>query len=211
MRAFGFSAGLSTSSTRRDDLVGRRRVAQRLDELLAHQGAGQAGQQLHVFGAAGFGRRDQERQIRRAVGCAEVDGGLEPREPDRGGVDVRRPAVRDRDAARQPGGRLFLAGHRGGGQSVGIGCAPGVGEPADEASDHGLLVGARVDVEEHQIGIDDGPGSCAGHGDTFGWLLRTGGVGEEGIDEIDVTRTASRSTSAGVGSAEPGSAAAALP
>ena len=93
---------------------------------------------------------------------------------------MRRTAVRDRDAARQPGGRLLFAGHRGGGQSVGVGGAPGVGEPADETPDDGLLVGTRVDVEEYEIGIDDGSGGGAGHGDTFGWLLRTGGVGERG-------------------------------
>ena len=65
---------------------------------------------------------------------------LQPREPDRRRVDVRRAAVRDRDAAGQPGGRLLLARHRGGDQPVGVGGASGVGEPADEPADHGLLV-----------------------------------------------------------------------
>ena len=124
-----------------------------------------------MFGAAGFGCRDEKRKIRRAVGGAEVDGGLQPGETDRGGVDVRRAAVRDRDAARQPGGRLFLTGHGSSGQVVGIGGAARVGEPADEPSDHGLLVGTGVDVEEDQVGIDDGSGSCAGHGDTFGLIV----------------------------------------
>ena len=178
--AFGCPGGVEHLVDERDHLVAGGGLAQRLHELLAHQRAGQAGQQLHVLGAAGFGRRDQERQIRRAVGCAEVDGRRQPREPDRGRVDVWRSAVRDRDAAGQPGGRLLFAGHRGGGQSVGVGGAPGVGEPADETPDHGLLVSACVDVEEYEIGIDDGPGGGAGHGDTFGWLLRTGGVGEGG-------------------------------
>ena len=189
LSAAGFSArrrrlrllgGVEHLVDERDHLVGRRRVAQRLDEVLAHQGAREAGQQLHVLGAAGFGRGDQERQVGGAVGRAEVDGRLQPRETDRRRVDVRRAAVRDRDAAGQPGGRLFFAGHRGGGQSVGVGGAPGVGEPADEAADHGLLVGARVDVEQNQAGVDDGSGSGAGHGDTFGWLLRTGGLGQRG-------------------------------
>ena len=144
-----------------------------------------------MLGAACLGSRDQERQIGGAVGCAEVDGRLQPGEADRGRVDVRRAAVRDRDAAGQTGGRLLLAGHRRGDQSVGVGGAAGVGEPADEAADHGLLVGAGVDVEQDQVGVDDGSGSGACHGDTFGWLLRTGGVGRaDGSGEIGVTRTA---------------------
>ena len=36
-------------------------------------------------------------------------------------------------------------------QSVGVGGASGVGEAAAEAADHGLLVGAGVDVEQDQI------------------------------------------------------------
>ena len=133
-----------------------------------------------MLGPACFGRRDQEGQIGRPVGGAEINGRPQPREPDRCRVDVRRPAVRNRNAAGQPGGGLFLAGHRSGGQSVGIGGSSGVGEPSDEPPDHGLLVGTRVDVEEYEIGVDDWPGSGAGHGDTFGWLLCTGGVGEGG-------------------------------
>ncbi len=155
-----------------DHLVGGRRVAQRLDEVLAHQRTREAGQQLHVLGAAAFGGRDQERQVGGPVGRAEVDGGLQPREPDRCGVDVRRAAVRDRDAAGQPGGRLFLARHRGGDQAVGVGGATGGCQPVDEPADHRLLVGAGVDVEQHQIGGDDRM-IRACHGDTFGLIVVT--------------------------------------
>ena len=151
----GSAAGLGFSAVAIDDAVdqlddfGRRgRIAQRLDEVLAHQGPGQAGQQLHVLGAACFRGGDQERQIRGSVGRAEVDRRIQPGEPDRGGVDVRRAAVRDRDAAGQPGGRLLFARHRGGDQPVGVVGAACVGEPADEPADDRLLVSAGVDVEQ---------------------------------------------------------------
>ena len=158
----GSAAGLGFSARRVDDAVdqlddlgGRRRVAQRLDEVLAHQGPGQAGQQLHVLGAAGLRCGDQERQVRGAVGRTEVDGRVQPRESDRGGVDVGRPAVRDRDAAGQPGGRLLFARHRRGDQPVGVASTAGVGEPIHEPADDRLLVTACVDVEQHQIRVDD--------------------------------------------------------
>ncbi len=150
-----------------DHLVGTRCVAQRLDELLTHQGASEAGQQLHVFSAAGLGGGDQERQIGGPVGSAEVDGRSQAREPDRGGVDVGGAAVRDCDTAGQTGGRLLLARHGGGDEPVGIGGASGIGEPADESADHGLLVALDVHVEEHQIGVDDRLRGGACHGDTF--------------------------------------------
>ena len=121
-------AGLSTSSTSATTSSAVDASRSDCDEVLAHQCPREAGQQLHVLGAARLRRRDQEREVRGAVGRAEVDGRVQPGEPDGGGVDVRRPAVRDRDAAGQPGGRLLLAGHRRGGQAVGVGGAPGVGE-----------------------------------------------------------------------------------
>ena len=67
--------------------------------------------------------------------------------------------MRNCDAAGQPGRRLFFAGHRRGDQTVGVAGAPGVCEAADEARDDGLLVGARVDVEQNQTGVDDGSGT----------------------------------------------------
>ena len=140
-------------------------------------------------------------------GAPKSTGGLQPGETDRGGVDVRRAAVRDRDAAGQPGGRLGFARHRGGDQSLGVGGAPGVGEPVDEPADHRLLVGAGVDVEQDQIGVDDRL-----RGVSWSWrYFRVGCYELAGVGEIEVTRTASRSIWAGEGSAEPGSAAAALP
>ena len=105
--------------------------------------------------AARLGRGDQERQIGRAVRGAEVDLGGQPGETDGRGVDVGGTAVRNRDTARQPGGRLPLAGHRGADQTVGVGGAPGVGQRADELGDRGLLVALDVGVEQHQITGDD--------------------------------------------------------
>ena len=112
--------------------------------------------------------------------------------------------MRDRDAARQPGGGLLFARHRRCDQAVGVVSAACVGEPADEPADDGLLVSTRIDVEQDQIGVDDRLGGGACHGDTF--VLVVGEIGA-----IGVTRTALRSICAGVGSADPGSAAAALP
>src|SRR3954447_27034049 len=105
--------------------------------------------------------------------------------------------MRDRDTAGQPGGRLLLARHRGGDQPGGVLRAARIGEPVYQPPDDRLLVSARIDVEEDQIGVDDRKCSC--HGDTF--VLAAMGV----------TRTALRSICAGVGSADPGSAPAAPP
>ena len=38
-------------------------------------------------------------------------------------------------------------------QSVGVAGAAGVGETADQARDHGLLVAPDVDVEQNQVGV----------------------------------------------------------
>jgi hypothetical protein len=63
--------------------------------------------------------------------------------------------VRDRDATGQPGGRLLFARHRRGDQTLGVVGATGVGEPVDEPADDSLLVTAGVDVEQHQVRVDD--------------------------------------------------------
>ena len=81
--------GVQHTVDERDHVVGRRRLPQRLHEVLAHQGAREAGQQLHVLRAAGLRGGDQEGQIGGSVGCAEIDGRIQSREADRGGVDVR--------------------------------------------------------------------------------------------------------------------------
>jgi hypothetical protein len=142
-----------------DDLAGCRCVAQRFHKVLAHQRTREAGQQLHVLGTTGFRGGDQERQIGGPVGCTEVDGRLEAGEPDGGGVDIGRAAVRDRDATRQPGRRLLLACHRGGDQPVGVGRASGVSEAMDQHADHRFPCVAcgplDIDVEQNQIGVDD--------------------------------------------------------
>jgi hypothetical protein len=80
--------------------------------------------------------------------------------------------MRDRDAAGQPGGRLFLARHRGGDQAVGVVGATRGCQPVDEPADYRLFVGAGIDVEQHQIGGDDRM-IRACHGDTFGLIVVT--------------------------------------
>ena len=141
-----------------DDLGGRAGVAQRFDEVLAHQRPCEAGQQLHVLGAAGVRRGDQEREVGRAVGRTEVDGGRQPGEADGRLVDVRRAAVRDRDAAGESGGGLGLAGHGGADEAGAVGGSSGIGETSGEQADDGLLVAAGVDVDGDEVGGDDGHG-----------------------------------------------------
>jgi hypothetical protein len=72
-RRDGRGCRIDYSLHQRDQVTGRGCRAQRCDELLAHQSAGQAGQQLHVLGAAGIRCGDEEHQIGRPVRGAEVD------------------------------------------------------------------------------------------------------------------------------------------
>ena len=101
----------TTPVDQRDDIGSGGRRAQRRHEFRTDQRPGQAGQQLHVLGPGALRGGDEEHQIGRAVGRAEVDRRVQPGEPDRGLAHGRRPAVRDRDPAGQPGRRLRLAGH----------------------------------------------------------------------------------------------------
>ena len=147
---------MTTPFNQFDDLGGGLRIPQRLHELLADQRPREAREELHVLGTTGIGGGDQEGEVCRPVGCAEVDGGGQSGEPDGRLVDVRGPAVGDRDAAGQTGGRLRLPGHGGGNETVAVGGAPGVGETRGEQADDGLLVAARVDVHGDEVGGDDG-------------------------------------------------------
>ena len=108
-----------------------------------------------MLGTACVGRRDEEREVGRAVRGAEVDLGRQPGEPDRGLVDVWRATVGDGDAAGQSGGGLRLARHRGCDQTVAIGGTSGGGEPGGKQADDGLLVAAGVDVEGDEVSGDD--------------------------------------------------------
>ncbi len=181
--AFGAARGRRCGAVRidhavdqSDDLVGGLRRPQRCHEVRPHQSARQAGQQLHVLGAGAVRCGDQEHQIGRAVGCAEVDLRRQAGEPDRRGRHRSRPAVRNGDAAGQSGGRLRLPGERRGFEVLAVGHPSALGEPAGEPVDDRLLVGACVDVEEHQIGADDGHG--VRHGVLAFWCQ--GRVGERG-------------------------------
>lgn len=124
-----------------------------------------------MLGAAGIGCGDQEGEIGRAVGCAEVDRRGQPGEPDGRLVDVGGAAVRNRDAAGEAGGGLRLAGHRGGDEAGTVGGTPGIGETSGEQTDDGLLVAACVDVDGDELGGDDG------HSLTSSCWLRTTGCG----------------------------------
>ena len=112
-------------------------------------------QQLHVLRSAGFRCGDEEDEVRTAVGGAEVDLRVESREAEARGGDGRGAAVRDRDAAREAGGRLGLAGERRLDEPVDGGGTAGVGDAAGEVGDHLGLVGAGRDVERDQLGRDD--------------------------------------------------------
>jgi hypothetical protein len=103
----------------------------------------------------------------------------------------------NRDTAGQTGGRLRLPGQGGAFQCPGVADATAAGEKVGQSSDHGLLISAGIDVEEHQIGTDD---RWICHEDTFGLRVETA-----------VTATSSRLIWPGDGSAVPGSAAAPLP
>ena len=93
-----------------DDLLGRLGRAQRVGELGLDQRAGQLGEQLEVGGVAAGRGGDQEGQVGRAVLGAEVDRRGEPREGERRLLDPGGAAVRDRDAAGQPGGARWPRG-----------------------------------------------------------------------------------------------------
>ena len=156
-----------------DHLVGRRRVAQRLHEILAHQGTGEARQQLHVLGAAGFRGGDQEGEVGGTVGCAEVD-----RRASAGRNRSRRcrrtasgsAEWRCRRVVRWPTG-LRGPSRRATSPSASV-VRPASARRSDEPADHRLLVGAGVDVEQHQVGGDDRlRGGGAGHGATFGLVV----------------------------------------
>ena len=130
--------------------------------------------------------------------------------------DRLRAAVRDRDAAGQAGGRLGLAGHDVGVQRVGVGGAAGGGDQFGQPAHDRALVGAQVGVERDQVGGDQSR--------SWGPLPRrqrttpAGGRGGVAVGAVraslgapEVTRTAEPSTWAGVGTADPGSEAAAEP
>ena len=136
--AAGAAAGAATTplDQRRRPPRASSAAAQAVGEVLLHQRAGQLGQQLEVGGVAAGRGGDQEGQVGRAVLGAEVD---------RRGRAARRPAwatstrvgaaVRDRDAAGQPGGGGRLAGEGVRGELVGVVGAAGVGDRRGERPD----------------------------------------------------------------------------
>jgi hypothetical protein len=63
--------------------------------------------------------------------------------------------VRNGDPARQSGRGLCLTRHRRGDQAIGIGGAAGSHQQPCDAGDDCLLVGARIGVEQDEIGRDD--------------------------------------------------------
>jgi hypothetical protein len=137
------------------DLRGCRCGAERGEEVLLDERAGQLGQQLQVVGVPVGGRRDEEDQVCGAVLGSEVDRTRQPGEGqgrlgDRGGT-----AVRNGEPAGQAGGCLGLTLQGVGGQAVGVGAACGLDEPGQGRDD--VLFGvAQVGVEGDERFSDEG-------------------------------------------------------
>ena len=83
----------------------------------------------------------------------------------------------------------------------------GVSDQTGQPPDHRLLVGAEVGVEKNQVGTDDRLGGI------LGGIVHSAPSGRvsAGTGATAVTVTSSRRSWAGVGIADPGSAAAPLP
>ena len=93
----------------RDDVVVRLRGAQAAREVVLHEAARELRQHREVRLGGTLGRRDEEDEVGGAVGGAEVDAGLQPREGERRLGDGGALGVRDRDAAGEAGLVLLLA------------------------------------------------------------------------------------------------------
>ena len=145
------------------DLLGVGGLAQGVGELGLHESAGKLGQELEVevIGAVGGGDHEDE------VGGLPVSGPKVDRlgqagEAEAGGQDVGAAAVRDGDAAGDPGGGGGLALLGVGGQAVGAGGPTGAGHSGGQELDDVFLARAGVGVERDQLGDDEG--LVLGHG-----------------------------------------------
>ena len=204
-------AGLTTPSTRATTSSALDASRSDCDELLAHQRAGQAGQQLHVLGAAGVRGRDQEGQIGGAVGSAEVDRRATAartrwwrcRRRASGSAEsrcrraVRWPTALRGPSRRRPGRRRRWCARRRRGCRRGGAITASLSPPASTSSRtrSASMIGREAVLVMAILSV-----GCYGLAECAAESARSA-----------YTRTASRSISAGVGSAEPGSAAAALP
>ena len=93
------------------------------------------------------------------------------------GLDGRRTAVRDGEAAGHAGRGLALTLHRIAEEAVGLGAARGA-DDAGQTGDDLLLRGAEVDIERDEIGLDEGGVvSAVAHRGSFfleGWQVVRG-------------------------------------
>ena len=116
---------------------------------------------MEVVGAVGGG--DHEDEVGSLpVGGPEVDRLRQAGEAEAGGQDVGAAAVRDGDAAGDPGGGGGLALLGVGGQAVGAGGPAGAGHGGGQELDDVFLARAGVGVERDQLGDDEG--LVLGHG-----------------------------------------------
>ena len=126
------------------DLLTGGRAAQAVGEPLLDQRARELGEHLEVGRVAAGRGRDQERQVGRPVLGAEVGRRGEPRERQGRYVDRGRAAVRDGDAARQPGRGRGLTGQGVLDELARVRGAPCLGHLRGEGTDHlGLVTPQR--------------------------------------------------------------------
>ena len=145
------------------DLLGVGGLAQGVGELGLHETAGELGQELEVEVVGAVGGGDHEDEVGGLpVGGPEVDRLRQAGEAEAGGQDVRAAAVRDGDAAGDPGGGGGLALLGVGGQAVGAGGPAGAGHGGGQELDDVFLARAGVGVERDQLGDDEG--LVLGHG-----------------------------------------------
>ena len=156
----------------RDDLVGARGGAEAGGEVVLHEAPGELRQHREVGLGSALGSGDEEDQVGGAVGCAEVDTGLQPGERERRRDDRGALRVRNRDAAGQAGLVLLLTRPRVGEQRLRIGGAALLGDTGRESTDHRRLVGAERGVERHQLWRDG-----LGHDDLQWSVVRSCGGG----------------------------------
>ena len=127
----------------RDDVVVGLRGAQAAGEVVLHEAAGELREHREVRLGGALGRGDEEDEVGRAIGGAEVDARIEPGEGERRLGDGGALGVRDGDAAGKAGLVLLLARPRVGEERVGVGRAALRDDARREGADDGCLVEPR--------------------------------------------------------------------
>ena len=126
---------------------------QRGQEILADQRPGELGQQLHVGIAGALRRGDADDQVGRAVLRTEVDRFGQPDQSQRGLLDGRRAAVRDRNAAGHARGELRFALFERVQQAGAISASAG-SDQRRHLGDDCMFVASDSNPESDQLGSD---------------------------------------------------------